>query len=73
MGPFLLKVEPEEFIEERVDPPARIPVPVNNSFYLQLFPQVLVLNSSPFRKVVLCSFIRRKRRAPHTIPARNCF
>jgi hypothetical protein len=28
MGPFLLKVEPEEFLEERVDPPARAPAPV---------------------------------------------
>jgi hypothetical protein len=28
LGPFLLKVEPEEFVEERVDPPARVPVPV---------------------------------------------
>jgi hypothetical protein len=33
MGPFLLKVEPEEFVEERVEPPARIPVPVNNPLY----------------------------------------
>jgi hypothetical protein len=73
MGPFLLKVEPEEFVEEIVEPPARIPVPVSNPLYFRPFPQVLVLNSLSYRKVVLYNFIRRRRRTPHTTPARNCF
>ncbi len=73
MGPFLLKVEPEEFVEEVVEPPARIPVPVSNPLDFRPFSQVLILNSLPYRRVVLYNFIRRRKKTLLTTPARNCF
>ncbi len=43
LGPYCIKVEAEvetqEFVEEVVEPPARIPVPVSDPLYALPFPQ----------------------------------
>jgi hypothetical protein len=52
LGPFLIKVEPEEFREEVVEPPARIPPPVSILLWNSWF-QPSVNVTIPFQDICI--------------------
>lgn len=52
LGPFLIKVEPEEFVEETVDPPVRVPPPVSN-FLIGEHSWMLALEIIPFQRTCI--------------------